>query len=148
MNTNHATLASRRAVQAVAVLLGMLGLVLIFFSLKVVWGAVVDHDLMGLIVVPLFFIPGGIIIAVAYRVVFQYSESAIWGLATLIGYAVFAILSTYTSKHMRVMWDDALNGKDMATQFVWSALPLATAWLSYRIVKWFLLRFALKKTSP
>ena len=137
-------LIAMRVVQALAGLVGILGVTWIYLGLRFTVGAIADRDLTGLIVVPMFLGFGGIMVAVAGQAIWRYSESAVTSIATLTGFAVFGFLSQGT----RVMWADAWNGKDMTAQFVWQMLPIAVAWLSYRAVKWLLLRLTIKGEWP
>lgn len=130
----------RRIVQGVSALVAVLGVVWIYLGVRFMVGAVLDREWEGLIIVAMFLAFGGVMVAVAYQVVFRYSPSAIASISTLFGFAVYGLSSQWT----RVMWDTAWNGKDMAAQFVWQALPLVTAWICYRVTKWFLLRWTIK----
>ncbi|MDD5705788.1 MAG: hypothetical protein PHR35_07665 [Kiritimatiellae bacterium] len=130
----------RRIVQGVSALAGVLGVVWIYLGVRVTVGTVADREWASLIIVAMFLAFGGIMVAVAYQVVFRYSPSAIASVSTLFGFAVYGLLSRWT----RVMWDTAWNGKNMAAQFVWLASPIVAAWICYRMTKWLLLRWTIK----
>ena len=130
----------RRIVQGVSALAGAVGIVWVYLGLRFTVGAVADLEWASLIIATMFLAFGGIMVAVAYQVVFKYSPASIASISTLFGFVVYGFLAQWT----RVIWATAWNGKDIAAQFVWQAISIVAAWISYRMAKWLLLRWTIK----
>ena len=141
--TEKAIIYLRRIVQIASVAVGALGIIWIYFGLKFLVGAMTERDSIGFSITLMFLVFGGVLVAVAWQVVFRYSPSAITSIAVLFGFAVYGFLSQWS----RAMWDSAWNGKDIPAQGFLMIFPVAVACIFYRIAKWMLLRMTIGKTE-
>jgi len=140
---NQMRFAPRKIVQILCGLLGILGLIWIYCGVRFIADGIADHEFRGIIFSPIFFILGGITVAVAYQSIFKYSERAINNISKVAGFLIFGVIGQWT----RMQWDAAWNRKDMPGHLAWGILPLVLAWIFYRLIKFVLFKFTIENKS-
>ena len=135
-------LYARRIVQCLAVMLGVLGLVVAYIGLRITLGAAAGHDWLALGFACSLFALSGFSLAVAYQAVFKYSTSVVTSVSALLGLVIFGFLTHWT----HTLADHAWQQRALALHGFWLLLPLALAWLFYRLVKGVLLKLTVPVT--
>jgi len=134
-------LYARRFVQGLAVLLGVQGLVVAYLGLRLTLGAAAGHAWMALGFAFSLFLFAGFSLAVAYQAVFKYSASVVTSVSALLSLVVFSFLTHWT----HTLADNAGQQRAETLHGFWLLLPFAIAWLSYRLVKWLLLKLTFQE---
>ena len=135
-------LYARRFVRCLAVLLGVFGLAAAYIGLRLTLGAAAGQDWLALGFAFSLFLFSGFSLAVAYRAVFKYSTSVVTSVSALLSLVVYGFLTHWT----HTLADDAWQQRAEALHGFWLLLPLAVAWLSYRLAKGLLLKLTAQAT--
>ena len=125
------SLITKLVVQAIGACFGILGLMWIYLGGKFVFTGVRDSDLFQILyMTPIFFVLGGIVLAVSWQTLRHFGAKAIQNAVGLVAFSFYTTMIVLLRPYQDATWDLKMRIHHAATFMI----PMLLAYLFYRIV--------------
>ena len=122
---------ARLAVQIVGACFGVLGVMWVYLGCHFAFTGIRDSDLFQMLyMTPMFFVLGGIVIAVAWQALRHFGTKAVQNVVGLVAFTVYTSIFMLLRPFQDATWDLKMRLHHSATFLI----PMLLSYLLYRIL--------------